>query len=871
MELPGSDVGLTTTQAAERLKEYGPNRLPEREAPKLWAVALRQFQSPLIYILLAAAAISVAIGDINDAGFIGGVLLINALIGTWQEWKAEKSSSALKKLLELRASVLRDGELIEIDAEQLVPGDLVSIESGNRVPADLKLITSASLEIDESFLTGESIAVHKDAAQEVGASENIADRINMAFAGSLVTHGRGKGLVVATGKDTQVGRLAFDVVSGTGGKPPLLQRMERFTRAIAIATVAAALLIGTAAVAIGTYTLSEMFMFCIALAVSAIPEGLPVAITVALAVATTRMASRGVVVRRLTAVEGLGSCTMIATDKTGTLTCNALTVQLVYLPSGKLLEVSGEGYSVDGHILHEGQILSQGDNIELDDLARAAVLCNEGDLHKRNDAWTWRGDAVDVALLFMGRKAAWQREKELEHYSQVNQIPYEPELQFAATFHQEGDQVRVFVKGAPEKILKMCVDSDHAILEKQSLHLASQGFRLLALADGLTPPMTAADVPPTPKNLRFLGFVAMRDPLRPGTAQAVKDCKKAGIHVTMITGDHRVTALAIARELGLTDDDSEVVTGVELAQMNEHQLAEVVQRVRVFARIAPHQKLEIVKAAQRSGHFVAVTGDGVNDAPALQEANIGVAMGKSGTDVAREAAELVIRDDNFATIIAGIDEGRVAYDNIRKVIFLLVSTGAAEVAMVLFTILFGLPLPLLAVQLLWLNLVTNGIQGVALAFEPSEGDMLSRKPRSPHQPIFDRLMIERMLVAVTVMGGVGFGAFYAFVHILKWPVAEARNGLLLLMVLFENIHIGNCRSETRSAFTLSPLRSPMLLAGALCAFLLHMLVMYLPWGQKILGTYPMSLQNGLIVFALALTILPAMELHRWFWKRRHPT
>jgi magnesium-transporting ATPase (P-type) len=867
--LQANEQGLTAEEAAARLRKYGPNRLPEQPPPALWEIVLRQFISPLIYILVFAAIISLVIGDYKDAGFIAAVLAINAIIGTYQEWKAEQSSVALRKLLEIRASVWRDGEVREIPAEQVVPGDILWLESGNRVPADLRLLTAHGLEIDESLLTGESLPVTKDPAWSGPETAPVGDRVNMGYAGSIVTRGRAKGLVVATGTATNVGQLALDVVSTTGGKPPLLQRMERFTNVVATGTLAAAVVIGGLAVVLGQYPISEVFLFVIALAVSAIPEGLPVAMTVALAIATTRMARRGVIVRRLTAVEGLGSCTLIATDKTGTLTVNELTIHEVRLPDGVCCTVTGEGFAPNGEVLFEGRPVVPGNQPALAALARAGVLCNESDLHSRNDHWEWRGDAVDLALLSFGHKLGWRREPTLDACPQVNEIPFESEHQYAATFHQVDGGVRVFAKGAPERILAMCADPDRrSEWESWALEMARRGYRVLALAEGAAgDDADQAHAPPEPSGLTFLGFVGMIDPLRPGVREAIQACHDAGVGVSMVTGDHRVTALAIARDLGLATDEHTVVTGPELTGKTPEELAEIVGRVRVFARVAPRQKLQIVEAARQAGHFVAVTGDGVNDAPALRMANIGVAMGKAGTDVAREAAELVISDDNFTSIVAGVEEGRIAYDNIRKVIFLLISTGAAELLMVLLTVLSGLPLPLLPVQLLWLNLVTNGIQGVAIAFEPGEGDTLRRKPRPPTERIFNRLMLERLILSVSVMGVVGFLTF-AWLLRQGWSEVDARNVLLLLMVLFENVHIGNCRSETKSAFALSPLRSKMLLLGALSAFLLHVVSMYLPWMQAVLATRPVSLETWLVVAGLALTVVPVIELHKATWRLR---
>ena len=870
--------GLTETEAAERLKTFGANELPHAPRPTWWQIALRQFRSPLIYVLAIAAAVSVAIGEPTDAGFIAAVLGLNALIGGYQEWRAEKSTQALQQLLQIRAAVTRDGEVCEIDAEKIVPGDTVWLESGNRVPADVRLVSAHGLEIDESLLTGESLAVSKDPTWTGDAPTPVGDRRNMTFAGSIVVRGRAQGMVVATGSATHVGQLALDVIGAPGGKPPLLERLERFTHVVAAAVLIAACSVAVLGVVLHNHSVHDMFLFAVALAVSAIPEGLPVALTVALAIGTARMARRGVIVRRLAAVEGLGSCTLIASDKTGTLTCNELTVREIRLPTGERFDVSGEGFVPDGQVTHEGQAIKTGVHPLLDRLAGVAVLCNEADLHRRDGQWIWRGDAVDLALLAMAHKLGWTREASLSSHPQVNELPFEPERQFAATYHQSGGATDVFVKGAPERVLAMCdwgddPDGKGAVQRVEEMHqlaesMGQHGYRVLALAEGTAAgTLDPAQAPPEPSHLTFLGFVGMIDPLRPGVRDAVAACREAGVGVCMITGDHPVTALAISRDLGLASEPHQVVTGSDLAKMSPTEMDQAVKTALVFARVAPHQKLELVNAARRVGHFVAVTGDGVNDAPALRAANIGVAMGKSGTDVAREAAELVISDDNFATIVAGIEEGRVAYDNVRKVIYLLISTGAAEVVLVGLALLAGLPLPLLAVQLLWLNLVTNGIQDVALAFEPSEGDVLGRKPRPTSERIFNRLMIERTIVAALLMGFVGFGAFWWMLRT-GWTEATARNALLLLMVLFENVHIGNCRSETKSALRLSPFRSPILLGGALMAMLLHLGTMFVPLGQEILHVEPVSLTAFACLWALALSVFFAMEVHKWTWTMR---
>ncbi|RUL85716.1 cation-translocating P-type ATPase [Tautonia sociabilis] len=870
----GREDGLAGEEARRRLERFGPNRLPEAPPTTIVQIAFRQFTNPLIFILAAAAVVSVLVGDVTDAAFIAAVLAINAVIGGVQEWRAERSSRALQRLLRIRASVLRDGELREVPAEEVVPGDVVWVESGNRVPADLRLLSAHGLEIDESFLTGESLAVQKDPASVCEPDTPMADRRNLAFAGSIVIRGRGRGVAVATGSGTAVGQLASDVLGVEAGKPPLLERMERFSTAVAYAVLASVVVVGTIGVLVQGHRLYEMFMFSVALAVSAIPEGLPAALTVALSVATTRMSRRGVIVRRLAAVEGLGSCSLIASDKTGTLTCNELTVREVRLPDGRVVTATGEGFVPEGKILIDGRPPGPEDLERLQNLALAAVLCNEGDLHQRDGEWSWRGDPTDLALLAFARKLGLGRERWLDRYPQENEIPFESEHRFSATYHRFDDGLRVFAKGAPERILAMCsVESDpeaaHSLRET-ALEMAERGYRVLALAEGIAPAdLGPEQTPPEPSGLRLLGFVGMIDPLRPGVREAVDACHQAGIAVSMITGDHPVTALAIARELGFASSPDQVMTGRELEGLTDEQVREVVGRMRVFARVAPRQKLELVEAAREAGHFVAVTGDGVNDAPALRAANIGVAMGRSGTDVAREAAELVISDDNFATIVAGVEEGRVAYDNIRKVIYLLVSAGAAEVLVVGSAMAVGLELPLLAVQLLWLNLVTNGIQGVALAFEPSEGDVLRRPPRPPHEPIFNQLMIERVIVAALVMAVVGFSAYWWMIAN-GWSAPEARNALLLLMVLFENVHVGNCRSETKSGLWRSPFLSPILLWGVVAALLVHVLAMYYPPARELLEIAPVGPRTWLVLVGLSLTVFLAIELHKlsWWLRRR---
>ncbi len=866
-------TGLSIEEAKSRLKVYGTNQLPQVEPPPVWKIAVRQFQSPFVYILAVAAVVSLVIGEFIDSSFIFGVLCLNAAIGGFQEWKAEKNARALQKLLQIRATVERDGRVCEIAAEEVVPGDIVWLESGNRVPADLRLLMTHRLDVDESLLTGESMPVLKNSDWVGEKNLPVADRINMAYAGSIIVRGRGRGLVIATGMNTEIGTLAKAMMDTDQGKPPLIIRMERFSQTLAWIVMVAIFVVGILGVLFQGYGVMEMFMFGVALAVAVIPEGLPVALTIALAIGTTRMAERGVIVRRLAAVEGLGSCTMIASDKTGTLTCNELTVKEIRFLNGTLCQVTGQGFAPEGKVVIEKNEVGELSQVEgLESLITASVLCNEGDLHAHDGEWLHRGDPTDIALLSLGRKLGVEQESLLKTYPQINQLPFEPEYQYSASFHSlPNGETRTYVKGSPERVLSMCKGNEEGSFRQSVLkaaeEMAAKGFRVLAFAQGPAPKnLNSSHLPEEPSELEFLGFTGMIDPLREGVREAITSCREAGIDVAIITGDHPVTALTIAKDLGL--DVEQVVTGAQLQNKSPEEIQEMVATARVFARVAPHQKLDLVNAMRANGHFVAVTGDGINDAPALRSANIGAAMGRSGTDVAREAAELVISDDNFSTIVGGIEKGRIAYDNIRKVIFMLISTGAAEVVVVTLAVATGCPLPLTPVQLLWLNLVTQGIQAVSMGFEPGEGDELKRRPRDVQEPIFNHLMIERSILVALWIGVLGFFLF-------KWmldsgtPLESCRNILLLLIVLFENVHMFNCRSETKSAFKIPLLQNPVLLFGVLGAFLIHVLAMYLPAGQLILKTQPVNASTWLVVIGLALSILLVMEVHKQWWNRNH--
>jgi Ca2+-transporting ATPase len=829
--------GLTTEEANLRTAHYGKNSLPQAKNKTLLHIFLDQFKSPIIYVLLIAAVVSISIKDFEDGGFILAVLFINALIGTYQEYTAGEQADALKKVIITYVQVLRDKKRIELSSEEITLGDIVFFESGVKVPADVRLIESYDLSVNESQLTGESIDVSKNASYiSTDKDEPVADRKNMLFAGSLVTTGRATGVVTAVASETEVGKIASLLFAEKVSKPPLVLRMEEFSLNIAKITLFLMLLI----VLIGIYQeipLREIFFLAVALAVSSIPEGLPVAITVALSMASASMSKRNVIVRKLAAIEGLGSCTMIASDKTGTMTQNRLSVEHVVTPS--------QTFSSHEYINEE--------------ILLCSILCNESSSHIENSELKFIGDQVDVALA----KYALGIDKTLyEKYNKpqpIDRVPYEPINKYSGmSYKLQGKKIH-FIKGSPEVILQKSNFAEHEAdtIHKQVDAWADKGFRNIALAYKLSDEAELAE-----DGYTYLGFSCITDPLREGVADAVKSAEEAGIEVVMITGDHPNTAYYIAKELGIAISKDEVIDGLEMSRWKEQGAnKEEIANKRVFARVSPEQKQLIVKTFQELGHFVAVTGDGANDAPALKHANIGISMGKSGTDVARESSDLVLTDDSFSSIVNGIEEGRIAYDNIRKVIHLLIPAGFAEIILVLLSMLFFIPIPLLPVQLLWLNLVTDSIQVMALGLERGEPGILKRKPRAPREPIFNKVMISRVIVGGLYMG---LSAFLVFYTLLSYGYDEdmARNITLLLMVLFENIQVFNSRTETLSIFSINHAKNIFLWLSVILAQGLHIVSMHIPFMQSILSIEPVSLKMWGVLLLIAVILVAVLEIEK---------
>jgi len=870
----GSDEasGLGSHEARARLKHYGPNRLPPQPKRSPLLRFLLQFHNPLIYVLLAAAVVTFGLGHLIDASVILGVVLINAIVGFVQEGKAEKALEAVRAMLASHATVLRDGERMEIDAEELVPGDIVLLEPGSKVPADLRLLKVKNLRVNEAALTGESLPVEKGTEPLEGAS-SIGDRSNMAYSGTVVTYGQGRGVVVATGPATELGRIGALVAGVESVATPLTRRLEQFARQITLFILALGLITFLYGLYIGDMPAFDVFLAVVGLAVAAIPEGLPAIVTITLAIGTRIMARERAVLRRLPAVESLGSVTVICTDKTGTLTRNEMTAVRLIMPE-RTLEVSGVGYVPDGGFLHEGEPCDPQQDEALLALAQCALLCNDARLRQdKSGDWILAGDPTEGALLTLAMKAGLDPATEAAAAPRVDEIPFASEHRFMATLHHDHEgHAFVLLKGAPERVLALCTTDgsgrtiDHAAWIARMNEAAEAGQRVLALARCDMPPgTTALSMHDITQRFTLLGLVGMIDPPRPEAIDAVAQCRGAGIRVVMITGDHVVTAAAIGKVLGI--NHNQPLTGESIETLDDEGLRRAVRETDVIARASPEHKLRLVTTLQAEGELVAMTGDGVNDAPALKTANIGVAMGLRGTDAAKEAADLVLTDDNFATIARAVREGRTVFDNIKKSLLFILPTSGGQAGVILLAVLAGLALPITAGQILWVNMVTAVTLALALAFEPAEPGIMRRPPRPPEEPLITRLMLAHITYVSLLMIGASFAA-YEWELMRGSSLETARTAAVNMLVLCELVYLFNMRYFTEHAIRRDTLYgNPVAFWASILLIVLQLLFTYAPPMQHLFHTAALDVTAWLLILVLALAKFLAVELEKWLLRR----
>jgi P-type Ca2+ transporter type 2C len=876
--------GLEPAEAARRLATGGPNALPEAPPPRLAVVFLRQFASPLVWLLLVAAAVSAAIGERADAGVIVAVLLANAVVGAFQEGRAERSMRALRHLAAPRARVRRGGAELDLPAREVVPGDLLVLAAGDAVAADARLVEARSLRAGEAALTGEAVPVDK-AATPVAASAGLADRASLVFAGTQIAAGRGLAVVVATGAGTEVGRIAALAEAAAEPETPLARRVARFGRVLALAAAAVFAVVLAAGLARGL-PFTAILLVAVSQLVSTVPEGLPVALTVALAVGMQRMAARRAVVRRLAAVETLGSTTVLCVDKTGTLTRNEMTVTAAVTATGRAVVVTGSGYAPEGVFLDGDRPVDVAGDQALRSLLAAGALCNDATLARAGPgAWHATGDPTEIALLTAAVKAGLDVAALRAEAPRVGEHPFDAEVRLMATAHvarpggvgsgpappgrdgateQHGAGARVVVKGAPEAVLPLCGGLDagaRAAWLGRSEALAARALRVLALAEAPGAALGEGGVAALAGRLRLLGLVGQLDPPREEAEAAIRTCRRAGLRPVMITGDQPATGLAVARLTGIAREGETALDGAALDALDGPALQAAAARTAVFARVQPAQKLRIVEALQASGEVVAMTGDGVNDAPALVRADVGVALGRSGTEVAKEAADVVLADDHVATLVEAVAEGRLVYANVRKILLVLLSTGLAEIVILLGALVAGLPLPFTAVQILWNNVVTEGTVTVNLALEPREGGEMDRPPLPRDAPLLDRALLLRLLPisATIVVVTLGWLAFRLGEGV---PLAHARTGAFTLLALCEWVNLLGCRSERRSALAMG-LRGNRWLAGGLAlSVALQAAVIWWPPLARRFGTVPLGAGEVLALVALSTAVLWVEELRK---------
>ncbi len=879
--------GLTNEEVEQRRRQFGWNRFQPRRGKSPFVRFLLQFNQPLVYILLAATAVTLLLHEWVDSSVIFGVVLVNAIIGFIQESKAEKAIEALNRMVVTEATVLRDGQRVRVPSAELVPGDIVLLHSGDKVPADLRLTRVKNLQVDESALTGESVPVTKD-LEPVEAETMLAERRNLAFGGTLVTYGQAEGVVSATGDRTETGRIAELIAESPELSTPLTRKIAYFSRLLVIAILSLA----AASFVLGLWRGEpwvEMFMASVALAVGAIPEGLPAAVTITLAIGVSRMAKRRSIIRHLPSVETLGSATVICSDKTGTLTENKMSVREVFA-GGKKFEISGIGYDGRGEFFSEGKRVGERDSSALAECLKAGILCNDSELVYRDGAWDVQGDPTEVALIVAAKKLGLIHSDVSDAAPRIDAIPFESEYQFMATLHDhEREETRViYKKGAVERLLNRCSrimdeqgelremdDSDREQIQQQADRMSSEGLRVLAFASRFMPKeQSEIDHSHVEEELTFLGLQGMMDPPREDAVQAVAQCQRAGIQVKMITGDNMLTAKAVAKQLGLksksgVENGHEIpaLVGRDVEGYSDEELIEVVERTAVFARVAPEQKLRLVRALQANGEVVAMTGDGVNDAPALKQADIGIAMAITGTDVAKGASDMLLTDDNFASIEAAVEEGRNVFDNLKKFITWTLPTNGGEGLIILAAILFGTALPVEPVQLLWINMTTAIFLGLMLVFEPKEPDLMDRPPRDPKEPLLTLPLFMRIgLVSLITMCG-AFGLFLWERNVTGSDLAKTQTIVVNVIVAVEALYLLNCRSLLRSMFSLGVFSNPWVFAGLGSMLVLQLMLTYIPVMNRLFNTAPISGSDWAKILSVGVFAYAVVGLEKWIRSR----
>lgn len=844
--------GLKEARAKELLAKNGKNELPKAKKKSILLVLLSQFENPIEIILVVTVVLSFVANEVVDALALIFIIAVDVIIGTIEETRATKNAESLLNMIKVMTKTLRDGKEKIIDASNLVVGDIILLESGDKVPADARLIECHNFQVDESALTGESTNVVKS-ADKIDGEVALAERKNMVYAGSTVGVGRATAVICATALNTEIGKIADKVTKTVEEKSPLTIRIERFSKQITALIVIVAI-ITTFVLLLKGYVANEIFICVVALSVSAMPEGLPLALTLALTIASKRMLKKNVIVKKLNAVESLGSCTVIASDKTGTLTVNEQTAKEIVLKNGAHFLIEGSGYNGKGKITPmNGESLEGAKRIAL-----LGAINNEAHLEFKKGSWDSYGDSIDIAFLALAEKAGIAEKPQVVEF-----IPYESENQYSAVFYREDDSLRCTVKGSLEKVMAFSEENEE--FKKQNIALTGQGYRVIAICDGKVKGTEKGDI----KDLEFVGLVAFIDPIREDVKASIKECTSAGIKVIMITGDHPLTAYAIAKDLDLCTDFDEVATGEDINKyraLGEFEFDNFVKKIHVFSRVTPLDKLDIVNSLKRMGEFVAVTGDGVNDAPAIKAANIGIAMG-SGTDVAKETASMIIVDDSFSSIVEGVKEGRGAYSNIRKITLFLLGCGLAEVAFFILSIAFNYDIPLVAIQLLWLNMITDGLQDIALSFEKPDKNIMKEHPRDPKESLFSKdLMLEVAILGSTITLIVF--CLWKFMMDKNVDIIYARSVIMMLMVFVQNIDVLNCRSEKRSIFKTKFFSNPFVSVTIIGAIILQIILSEIPFTAAFLKVTPIPFIEIVHLLLFSLIIIVVFEIYKIIYNKK---